>query len=134
MKPFAIASVLTALGMAAVLGASAAQAQGFASYGAYLPTHEYFGYADYGFAGYRPLDAERRFAPSPSGYDPENPGYSGWRRGDRLPEDYMTEVVDDYASAHLRKPPRGYAWFRDADDYILASENTGLITRVIHEE
>jgi hypothetical protein len=137
MKPLATVSAL-AIG-AALMGSSGARAQGFASYGAYLPTHEYYGYAGYIYpdAIYpdaRPLYAEPRFEPEQASYDPEDPGRSGWRRGQHLPESYRAEVVDDYASAHLRAPPRGYTWYRDADDYILASETTGRIARVIHEE
>jgi Ni/Co efflux regulator RcnB len=131
-KPLMTVSAL-AMG-AAFLASSGANAQDFASYGAYLPTHEYYGYAGYTYPQERPLYAETRYSAQPASYDPEYPGYSGWRRGQRLPGDYRAEPVDDYASAHLRAPPRGYAWYRDADDYILASEATGRIARVIHEE
>jgi hypothetical protein len=134
MKPLAIASAMTFTGAVALFGATGARAQGFASYGAYLPTHEYFGYAGYIYPDVRPLYAEPNFSAEPTAYDPEYPGHSGWRRGQHLPEDYRAEVVDDYAGAHLRRPPHGYAWYRDADDYILAAVSTGLITRVIHEE
>ena len=40
-------------------------------------------------------------------------------------------VVGDYARFHLRKPPRGYFWYRDAEDYVLAASATGLIFEVI---
>ena len=119
---------------AAVLGAAAAHAQGFASYDAYLPTHEYYGYMGYQYGGYAPsLPAPRYEAGSPR-YNPEFPAYSGWRRGERLPVSYREDVVDDFASLHLRRPARGLAWYHDADDYILASASTGLIYRVVHAD
>lgn len=73
-----------------------------------------------------------RFArPIPPGYDPERPARSGWRRGQYLPPDFRGVVVEDYPRFHLRRPPRGYFWYRDADDYVLASAATGLIFEVI---
>lgn len=138
MRLIAIASAAAALAASALLlGAAGAQAQGFASYGAYLPTHEYYGYGPYigyGYGFYGPRYAEPRMTAEPAAYSAEYPGYSGWRRGQRLPEEFRSDVFDDYASAHLSRPPRGYAWYHDADDYILAAQATGLIARVIHEE
>lgn len=70
----------------------------------------------------------------PAAYDPEQPGHSGWRRGQYLPADFRGDIVEDYARYHLRKPPRGCVWYRDADDYVLASTTTGMIFEVIHAD
>ncbi len=59
------------------------------------------------------------------------PGYASWRRGSRLPPYYRTYVVHDYHHYHLRQPPRGYAWYRVGDDYLLAAIASGLIYDII---
>ncbi|HQN52596.1 MAG TPA: RcnB family protein [Phenylobacterium sp.] len=59
------------------------------------------------------------------------PGYSAWRRGGVLPPTYRGYVVNDYSRYHLRPPPRGYAWYRVGDDYLLAALATGLIFEII---
>jgi Ni/Co efflux regulator RcnB len=58
-----------------------------------------------------------------------------WRRGDRLPAIYRTEVyyVSDYRSHRLAPPPRGYRWvrpYRDDSEYLLIEISTGLISRI----
>jgi Ni/Co efflux regulator RcnB len=96
------------------------------NYSGLAPAYPYRGY---GPAGFQPPP---RFAPRiPPGYDPERPARSGWRRGEHLPPDFRGEVVTDFAHYHLRHPPRGYFWYRDADDYVLAAASTGLIFEVI---
>lgn len=60
------------------------------------------------------------------------PGYSSWRRGAVLPSYYRGYVVNDYYRYHLRPPPRGYAWYRAGDDYLLAAIATGLIFEIIN--
>lgn len=59
------------------------------------------------------------------------PGYAAWRRGAVLPPTYRGYVVNDYYRYHLRPPPRGYAWYRVGDDYLLAAIATGLIFEII---
>lgn len=59
------------------------------------------------------------------------PGYSSWRRGSVLPSYYRGYVVNDYHRYHLRPPPRGYAWYRAGDDYLLAAVASGLIFEII---
>ena len=59
------------------------------------------------------------------------PGYAAWRRGSRLPPYYRTYVIHDYHHYHLRQPPRGYAWYRVGDDYLLAAIASGLISDII---
>jgi Ni/Co efflux regulator RcnB len=131
MRALATASAMAALVFAAA--SVPAHAEGFASYGAYGPTHEYYGYAGYAYGGPRPLYAEPRYEAEPASYNPEVPGRSGWRRGEYLPPSFRTDVVDNDTrlQMRLRRAPRGYAWFHDADDYILASASTGLIFQVI---
>ena len=74
------------------------------------------------------------YGPPPSAYyrDPYyRPGYLAWRRGGVLPPYYRGYVVGDYYRYHLRPPPRGYAWYRVGDDYLLAAITTGLIFDII---
>ena len=59
------------------------------------------------------------------------PGYNSWRRGSVLPSYYRGYVVNDYYRYHLRPPPRGYAWYRAGDDYLLAAVASGLIFEII---
>lgn len=60
------------------------------------------------------------------------PGYAAWRRGAHLPPSYRGYVVNDYYRYHLRQPPRGYAWYRVGDDYLLAAIATGIIFDIIN--
>jgi len=60
------------------------------------------------------------------------PGYAAWRRGSSLPPYYRGYVVSDYHRYHLRQPPRGYAWYRVGDDYLLAAIATGIIFDIIN--
>jgi Ni/Co efflux regulator RcnB len=59
------------------------------------------------------------------------PGYAAWRRGSSLPPYYRGYVVNDYHRYHLRQPPRGYAWYRVGDDYLLAAIASGIIFDII---
>ena len=98
--------------------------------------------------GYGPGPAPR-YAPGYGfGYpDPRRGGYPGPRfggggpghsyrfvRGQLLPPDYRGEVVSDYGRYHLRRPPRGYYWYRAGDDFVLAALGSGLIFEVIDAE
>lgn len=60
------------------------------------------------------------------------PGYTSWRRGGVLPPYYRGYVINDYNRYHLRPPPRGYAWYRAGDDYLLAAVASGLIFEIIN--
>lgn len=76
------------------------------------------------------------YGPPPAryyGHPGYRPGYYAWRRGAYLPPYYRTRgyVVYDYHRHHLRPPPRGYYWYRDGNDYLLAAIATGLILDVI---
>lgn len=133
MKSLALASAIAILFAPAVIGSSKAGAEpyGGRAYGYVYPLPDNYGYPGYGPPAY----PSRVYAPRiPSAYDPERPARSGWRRGQHLPPDFRGEVVSDYARFHLRKPPRGYAWYRDADDYVLAAVDSGLIFEVIHAD
>ncbi|MDP1631487.1 MAG: RcnB family protein [Caulobacter sp.] len=61
------------------------------------------------------------------------PGHAAWRRGAYLPSYYRSRgyVVSDYGRYRLRPPPRGYYWYRDGNDFLLAAVATGLILDVI---
>ncbi|MDP3660257.1 RcnB family protein [Phenylobacterium sp.] len=59
------------------------------------------------------------------------PGYNAWRRGAYLPPSYRGYMLNDYGRYHLRAPPRGYAWYRVDDDYLLAAIASGLIFDII---
>lgn len=75
------------------------------------------------------------YGPPPTAYysDPYyRPGYQAWRRGAYLPPTYRGYVVNDYYRYHLRPPPRGYAWYRVGDDYLLAAIASGLIFDIIN--
>jgi len=74
------------------------------------------------------------YGPPPAAYysDPYyRPGYTAWRRGAYLPPTYRGYVVNDYYRYHLRPPPRGYAWYRVNDDYLLTAITSGLIYDII---
>ena len=43
-------------------------------------------------------------------------------------------AVSDYGRYHLRRPPRGYSWYRAGDDFVLAALGSGLIFEVIDAE
>lgn len=70
-----------------------------------------------------------------AGRDGRMPGYGaarqGWARGKFLPPEARGEMIGDFSRFHLRRPPRGYYWYRAGDDYVLASVSTGLIFEAI---
>jgi Ni/Co efflux regulator RcnB len=75
------------------------------------------------------------YGPPPTAYYSSpyyRPGYAAWRRGAQLPPYYRGYVVSDYPRYHLRRPPRGYAWYRVGDDYLLAAVATGIIFEIIN--
>jgi Ni/Co efflux regulator RcnB len=81
---------------------------------------------------------------SPGGYrGPRGPGAMavrpgfgaersrGWARGQYLPPEARGAMISDFGRYHLRRPPRGYYWYRSGDDYLLASGASGVIFEVI---
>lgn len=75
------------------------------------------------------------YGPPPQAYYGQSyyqPGYTAWRRGSVLPSYYRDRYVSDYDRYRLRAPPRGYAWYRAGDDYLLAAIATGLIYEIIN--
>lgn len=76
------------------------------------------------------------YGPPPSAYYGSpyyRPGYAAWRRGAYLPPYYRGYVIHDYGRYRLRPPPRGYAWYRVGDDYLLAAIASGLIFDIIDD-
>jgi len=61
------------------------------------------------------------------------PGYTAWRRGATLPAYYRGNSyrVNEYRRYGLRPPPRGYYWYNDNGNYLLAAIATGVILDVI---
>lgn len=57
--------------------------------------------------------------------------YRHWTRGQVLPPEYRTAPITDYDSLHLRRPPRGYAWYHCGDEMVLAAVDSGMIFEVI---
>ena len=79
--------------------------------------------------------------PGPRGGNYGSRGYGGgaprsyrFVRGQQLPPEYRGYVVGDYERYHLRRPPRGYYWYRAGDDFVLAALASGLIFEVINAE
>ena len=70
----------------------------------------------------------------PRGYGAAYPRSYRFVRGQMLPPDYRDYVVGDYERHHLRRPPRGYYWYRVGDDFVLAALGSGLIFEVIAAE
>lgn len=87
------------------------------------------------YPGYRNYPSYRPPAYGPERYGPERYGppaaYGRWRRGQVLPPAFRGDVVGDYGRYHLRRPPRGYYWVRQGDDFVLVAITTGLIFEVI---
>jgi len=56
-----------------------------------------------------------------------------WRRGERLPGEYLRGeyIVVQPRRYDLPPPPYGYRWVRVEDHYYLAQTRTGLIMQVI---
>jgi Ni/Co efflux regulator RcnB len=80
---------------------------------------------------------ERRYEDRDRGERYER-GYRSYGRGDRdlrrggvLPPQARGARIDDYERYRLRQPPRGYAWYRVGDDYMLAGVANGVIFDII---
>jgi len=146
MKPPVAASAIAIFLAPVLLDPARALAQPVGYYGpdsTYYAAPPGYGYSRYGSPNFRPPGyatpiygrpsyvVSRYASQIPPGYDPERPARSGWRRGQYLPPSFRGDIVTDYARYHLRRPPRGYCWYRDADDYVLAALSSGLIFDVI---
>lgn len=59
------------------------------------------------------------------------PGGSGYMRGQYLPPEARGEVISDFGLYHLRRPPRGYYWYRAGGDFVLAATASGMIFDVV---
>jgi len=68
---------------------------------------------------------------SPGGYRAPAGPARGWRRGGYLPPSYPAAVVQDFGRYHLRRPPAGYNWVREGNEFLLVSAGTGLIFDVV---
>ena len=90
-----------------------------------------------GYRGYAPYPSQPAYRPNPPYYQPpryappSGQAYGRWRRGQVLPPAYRGDVIGDYGRYHLRRPPRGYCWVRQGDDFVLVAIATGLIFEVI---
>lgn len=62
---------------------------------------------------------------------PGGPGAERLARGQFLPPEARGAVVQDFDRFHLRRPPRGYYWYRAGEDYVMASTANGMIFEVI---
>ena len=58
-------------------------------------------------------------------------GRQVWSRGQYLPPEARGAMIEDFERYHLRRPPRGYFWYRAGDDYVLAAIGSGVIFEVI---
>jgi Ni/Co efflux regulator RcnB len=55
-----------------------------------------------------------------------------WRRGQQMGyNDWNHAERVDYRQHHLRKPPRGYEWRRQNDQFVLGAIATGVIASII---
>ena len=99
----------------------------------YAPGERYPASPGYRQPAYPPQGYARPYAaPNYGGqrYAPVG-GYGRWRRGQVLPPAYRGAVISDFGRYHLRRPPRGYYWVQQDDDFVLVAMATGLIFEVI---
>ena len=68
-----------------------------------------------------------RYREGPQDYAPAG----RFRRGQFLPQAERGYVIGDYYRYHLRRPPPGYYWYRNGDDFVLAAIASGLIFEVV---
>jgi Ni/Co efflux regulator RcnB len=55
-----------------------------------------------------------------------------WARGQRYDHGYGGRYVD-YRGYNLRRPPRGYGWVQDRNDFLLVALAGGLIAQIISQ-
>jgi Ni/Co efflux regulator RcnB len=86
-------------------------------------------YRGRGYEAERPDD----YQPPPSAYRPRyaRPSYAPGRRGGYLPDAYRGRALPDYGRYRLRPPPRGYAWYRVGESFVLVDQYTGQVFDVI---
>jgi Ni/Co efflux regulator RcnB len=118
----ALAAAAAVAAPLAVATEASAQPRHYERHNTYrAPAHGYYG----GRGHYAPPRAY--YAP------PARPYYGGyaWRRGGYLPPGFSGYYVSDYGRYGLRPPPRGYRWYRNGDDYVMAAIATGLIFDIV---
>lgn len=81
--------------------------------------------------GAPPPPAGRRGGPGYGGPGYGGAGRRGWARGEYMPPQARGQMVQDFARYHLRRPPRGYFWYRSGDNFVLTSAATGVVFEVI---
>lgn len=64
-----------------------------------------------------------------NGYGYGNPGHR-WARGQRYDYSYGRSYID-YRGHNLRRPPRGYGWVQDRNDFLLVALTSGLIYEIV---
>jgi Ni/Co efflux regulator RcnB len=98
----------------------------------------------------RPGYHETQPSPFWGGYDPERAHaigqaqadrdryYAGargpeWRRGHRIPRQYMERQywVQDWRAHRLPPPPRGHQWVQVGSDYVLVAVATGIMADIL---
>ena len=67
----------------------------------------------------------------PPGYPAPASRARAWRRGGYLPPSYPGDVVQDFGRYRLRRPPSGYNWVREGNEFLLVSSGSGLIFDVV---
>jgi Ni/Co efflux regulator RcnB len=105
---------------------------GYPAYQGYRPPT--YGPQGYGGQGYRGQTyAPQAYRGQPYGGQAYAPraSYGRWLRGQIMPPGYRGDVINDFGRYHLRRPPRGYYWVREGDDFVLVAIGTGLIFEVI---
>jgi len=103
--------------------------QGYGGQGYDAPTYDGYGRGDRYDEGPSPAYGRSYYVPAPR-YAPP-PGEGRWRRGEVLPPSYRALAIADYGRFHLRRPPRGYYWCRNGDEFLLVAAASGLIFDVI---
>ena len=154
MKPLAIALMIGALALPAAAVARehdhGGGERGFRGPAPRVEDYRPWAPPGRGYAPYRPVypGPGRPFHtfPAPGGYggprlrdpgdwndfgSPRGGAAARWRRGQVFPPAYREAVVGDYYRYHLRRPPPGYYWYRNGDDFILAAVASGLIFEVV---
>ncbi len=60
--------------------------------------------------------------------------HSRWVKGHSFPREYRNSkyYVTDWHQYKLRKPPKGYRWYRADDDYVLVRRKDNVISEIIN--
>ncbi len=59
----------------------------------------------------------------------DNDWNNGWRRGDHF--NGHRDVVQDWQGRHLHRPPPGYEWVQDGNQFVLIAITSGIIAGII---